>query len=144
MPKIYRVMKKDQDDKPVVDTSGKGLGVRTTPVNGISDVDLDEAGRVLRNAKGMSVVPNWRDLPIYLIPKRFDREGKFPGARCPHDVYCFSMGEGPFADGPLADGLDLKSDGAKHGLVVPRELVPLDRYQADLAATRDLWKRDED
>ena len=63
MPKIYRVMKKDDDDKPVVDATGKGLGVRGVPVNNMVDVDLDREGKVILNDKGMSVAAAWRDLP---------------------------------------------------------------------------------
>ena len=89
------------------------------------------------NGKGMSVAPAWRDLPFFLIPKRLKH--KFPGARGSSDLYCFTLGEGPFTDGSVADGLDLKIDSPTHGLVVPRISVPLDQYQRDLADTRDRW-----
>ena len=55
MPRIYRSMRIAGDGKPLVDTTGKGLGVRGTPVNGVVDVDLDHEGKVILNAKGMSV-----------------------------------------------------------------------------------------
>ena len=38
MPKIYRAMRKADDGKPLVDATGKGLGVRGEPVNGVVDV----------------------------------------------------------------------------------------------------------
>jgi hypothetical protein len=142
MPKIYRVMRKAADDKPVVDASGKGLGVRGLPVNGIVDVDRDENDRIILNGKGMSVSPSWRDLPYFLIPRRLKE--KFPGARGAPDLFCFRMGEGAFQDGFVAEGLDLKTDSPKHGNVVPAQLVPLDQYQADLANTRASWALDGD
>ena len=70
--------------------------------------------------------------------------GKVPDAIGSPQLRCFTMGGGPFQDGPVADGLDLKRDTAKHGVIVPRSFAPLDRFQADLAATRDLWSIEED
>jgi hypothetical protein len=133
-------MRRD-DGKPTVDATGKGLGVRGIPVNGVIDVDLDEDGNVILNAKGMSVAPAWRDLPYFLIPKRL--KAIFPAARGSSELYCFTTGEGNFADGPIADGLDLKTDSPKHGVVVPRASVPLDQFQSDLAKTRASWVIDE-
>ena len=141
MPKLYRSMRKGDDQKPLVDATGKGLGVRGEPVNGVIDVDLDLDGTVILNSKGMSVAPNWRDLPYFLISKRLGDQ--FPGARGAKDIWCFTMGEGSFSEGPVADGLDLKIDTPKHGVVAPRSSVLLDQYQADLASTRDYWTIDE-
>ncbi len=140
MAKIYRSMKKANDGKPVVDDSGKGLGVRGVPVNGKIDVDLDQDGNVVLNDKGMSVAPAWRLLPYYLVPMHL--AGKFPGARG-KNLHCFTMGDGPFEDGPVAEGLDLKRDRPEHGNVVPRASVRLDQFQTDLANTRDRWVEDE-
>jgi hypothetical protein len=145
MPKIYRSMKKDDDGRPVVDASGKGLGVRGIPVNNVVDVDLDGDGKVILNDKGMSVVPTWRDLPYFLLPESLRK--KFPDAkkaRGNSNLHCFTMGDGSFVEGRVADGLDLKPDSPKHGVVVPRTSVLLDRYQADLANTRDRWTIVED
>jgi hypothetical protein len=138
MPKTYRSMKKDEDGKPVVEPSAKGLGVRVAVE---ADVDLDAGGYVLLNGRGMSVAPAWRDLPPHRISKRL--RDKFPNARGPLDMHCFCMGGGPFSDGPVTDALELRVDRPDHGVVAPREFVPIDRYQADLAATRDLWTPDE-
>jgi hypothetical protein len=140
MPKLFRTMKKDGDGKPVVDATGKGLGVRGVPVNTVVDVDLDEEGRVILNDKGMSVAPDWRVLPYFLIPETLRH--KLPEARRARgnsDLHCFTMGEGSFIKGPVAEGLDLKPDSPNHGVVVPRISVLLDEYQTDLANTRDLW-----
>jgi hypothetical protein len=141
MPKIYRSMRKKDDGKPLVDPTGKGLGVRGQPVNGVVDVDLDQDGKVILNSKGMSVAPSWRDLPYFLISKRL--KDRFPGARGATDIWCFTMGEGPFAESPVTDGLDLKIDTPKYGVVAPRSSVSLDQYQARLANTRDYWTIDE-
>ena len=141
MPKIYRSMRKADDGKPIVDATGKGLGVRGEPVNGVIDVDIGQRGEVILNGKGMSVAPSWRDLPIFIISKRL--KDKVPGARGAPGLYCFTLREGPFTDGPVADGLDLKIDAPKHGLVVRRVAISLDQYQRDLANTRELWIVDE-
>ncbi len=141
MPKIYRSMKKAEDGKPVVDASGKGLGVRGAPVNGVADVDLDDQDRVVLNGKGMSVAPAWRSLPYFLIPERL--KDKVPRARGANRLCCFATGEGPFAAGPVSDALELLVDKPTHGIVAPRGLAPLDHYQASLAATRDSWTEDE-
>jgi len=53
------------------------------------------------------------------------------------------MGEGPFADGPIATGLSLRLDPARHGLVEPTEEAAVQAFQDALAATRDQWTIDE-
>lgn len=141
MPKIYRSMRKADDGRPKVDGTGKGLGVRGEPVNGVVDVDIDEGGNVILNGKGMSVAPSWRDLPYFLISRRLKHQ--FPAARGSADLYCFTMGEGVFADGPIAAGLELKTDSTSHGVVIPRDSVQLTQYQSDLANTLDHWIIDE-
>ena len=50
MPKIYRAMKKDDDDKPYIEQSANGLGVRPN-----HDIDVDVNGNAIANKKGMSV-----------------------------------------------------------------------------------------
>jgi hypothetical protein len=141
MPKIYRSMKKGEDDKPVVEDSAKGLGVRGTPVHGVVDVDLDREDRVILNGKGMSVAPAWRALPPHRISARL--RDRSPAAIGSSDVYCFTMGDGSFENGPVSDGLDLLRDSATHGVVAPRQSVSLAEYQAALADTRERWVLDE-
>ncbi|HZZ18664.1 MAG TPA: hypothetical protein VFE25_04810, partial [Opitutaceae bacterium] len=94
-------MKKAEDDKPVVDATGKGLGVRGVPVNGVTDVDLDDQGNVVLNGKGMSVAPALGKLLPHLIPRRLRH--KFPKAAGSPSLYCFTMGEGTFSNGPITD-----------------------------------------
>ena len=69
MARIVRPMLKDADGLPFVATTGRCLGVRPTGKN--ADVDLnppgDVNGEVLSNAKGLSVVADWRKLPDWVV-----------------------------------------------------------------------------
>lgn len=142
MPKIFRAMKKADDEKPVAGATSSSLGVRIPGGSQKADIDVDEKGLVILNSKGMSVSPGLRDLPSFCIPERL--RDKFPDATGSNKSFCFSMGEGPFVNGPLTVDLDFVVDTAKHGLVTPRVAVTLTQLQADLASTRDLWTIDED
>ena len=142
MPKIFRAMRKADDEKPVVGASSSGLGVRIPGEGQRADVDLDENGLVMLNSKGMSVSPQWRDLPRSRIPARL--KDKFPDAIGSNKSFCFTMGEGPFENSPLTTDLDFIVDTAKHGLVAPHVAVTLAQFQESLANTRDLWIIDED
>jgi len=134
-------MKKAINDKPIVDATGKGLGVRVEPVNGVVDIDVDDEGMVLLNGKGMSVAPAWRDLPIHLISKRL--RGIFPAARGGTGLYCFSSGEGDFATGEVSDSLTLIVDQPSHGVVAPSTEMSIAQYQNALSTTQDNWNLDE-
>jgi hypothetical protein len=136
MPLIHRVMKKDEDDLPVVEQSANGLGVRPG-----TDVDVDAQSNAIANGKGMSVSPSWRDLPVSRIPQRL--RGKVRGARGPNNRFCFRAGNGLFQPGAFATGLDLVPDSPRHGCIAPAQTVPLTQYQNDLAATRPDWQIDE-
>jgi hypothetical protein len=136
IPKVYRTMKRDDDGYPTVEPTAKGLGVRT----GI-DIDVDQAGNVVLNDKGMSVAPGWRMLLPYRIPKRLRH--LHPPARGADDVHCFVMGTGAFQRGTVAQGLELIPDSPTHGIVAPTKVVPLAEYEADLEATRTSWQVDE-
>ena len=134
MPRVYRIMKKDQDGLPNV--SPRGLGVRP----GV-DIDLDLQGNAIVNGKGMSVAPAWREINVLRIPKRL--RGKISGAKGSNNTYCFRFGDGPFLQGAFAAGLTLEPDSPKHGNVAPEKMVPIGVYEADLAATRSDWIEDE-
>jgi hypothetical protein len=136
MPLVYRVMKKDEDDRPTVEQSASGLGVRPG-----TDVDLDPQCNVIANGKGMSVSPAWREMPLLRIPKRL--RDKVRGARGPNNRFCFQTGAGPFQAGEFAAGLELVPDSPRHGCIAPAQNIPLSRYQGDLAATRSDWQIDE-
>ena len=64
MPRMFRIMKKDAGDKPILGQTATTLGIRPGEVN------LDALGNVILNDKGMSVNPEWRVASIGLIPKR--------------------------------------------------------------------------
>jgi hypothetical protein len=136
MPLVYRVMKKNEDDLPVIEQSASGLGIRPE-----TDVDLDSRANVIANGKGMSVAPSWRDLPVFRIPKRL--RDKAQGARGSDNGYRFRAGAGLFEPGPFAAGLELVPDSPRHGCIAPAQTVSLAQYQNDLAASRADWQIDE-
>jgi len=131
----------DPDGLPLVGTRSKCLGVREPP-GPWADVDLDAAGHVELNGRGLSVSKDWRSLPGHLIPEHLD-DG-FNGASG-KGMRVFVHGTGPFDEGPVATGLQLKHKrwSREVGLVVPDTSVPLPHYQQDLAATRGQWVIDE-
>jgi hypothetical protein len=61
------------------------------------------------------------------------------------EVYVHGNGTGPFAEGPVATGLEMvfKRGSVQAGLVRPVTTVSLTQYQADLLATRAHWVVDE-
>jgi hypothetical protein len=137
MPLIYRAMFSD-GGKPRISPS-KGLGVRVPP-----DPNADivvQSGTVQPATGGMSVAPEWRALPFFLVPKRLI--SLYPGARGSDSLCCWRMGTGPFQDDPLAERLRLRVDGSDHGLVEPDQPMPLVEYQNALKATQDQWRVDE-
>jgi hypothetical protein len=69
LPRIFRIMKKDADGKPTIGQTATTMGIRP------GEVDLDAQGVVILNDKGMSVNPEWRMAPIFLIPKRLGTGG---------------------------------------------------------------------
>jgi hypothetical protein len=136
--RIVRPMKKDPADpgRPLVGVQSKCLGVRTT--GNWADIDIDGSGCAVANRKGMSVSANWRTLPPHLIPEELD-DGEIGASGKGMEV--FVLGTGPFADSPVAAGLELclKEGRNDAGHVCPVATVLLAQYQADLAATRPDW-----
>lgn len=135
-------MRRADDNRPVVGSNSKELGVRVPP-NPNADVDLDDSGRVILNGKGMSVAENWRHLPPHLIPMRLRSE--LPGAAGSDRLSCFIHGSGPFKEGPINDrlALVLKAHDMRAGNVVPSRLDELQSFQDELAATRSEWSIEE-
>jgi len=133
MPRVYRIMKKDDDERPTL--GPRSLGVRS------SEVDVDGANHVQVNGKGMSVSPRWRDISITRIPRRL--RDKVRGALGSNNSFCFRFGSGPFMKGPFALGLTLEPDSPHHGTIAPVAAVPFETYQIDLEATRPDWHIDE-
>ena len=143
MPTVFRSMKTAADGLPVVGDQSKELGVRVPP-NPCPDVDVDPSTNlILLNGSGMSVAENWRLLLPHLIPKRLS--GIIADAKGRGNLKCYRLGDGPFAPGPLASGLELvlKASDAGKGNVVPDTAVTVSQFQVDLAATRNQWVVDE-
>ncbi len=136
VPQVFRAMRKDDDGFPTLQQSASALGVRP----GV-DLEFNPQGNVLVNGKGMSVNPAWRVISILRIPRRL--RNIMPGARGPNNTFCFRTGTGSFQQGDFAAGLTLEPDSAMHGNIAPAQVVPLDQYETDLAATRLDWQVDE-
>ena len=130
MPQVFRPMKRDEDGLPRVNNTATGLGVREPP----KDINVDTAGNVEMNGRGMSVRPTFDDIPLEFIPKRLSKEGLGENA-----LRVFRYGEGQFKDGPFAAALNLLQNKPNHGNVVPAALVSLEQFRLDLAATRPGW-----
>ena len=132
MPKVFRVMKRDEDGLPLVAPKSNGLGVRP----GI-DIDVDHENNAIPNDKGMSVSPSWKGvIPARRIPKRLGGQGS-------NGTAVFAFGSGPFQQAMIADGLEPLPDSPNHGVIRPTSIVPLAMYESDLAATRADWRIDE-
>jgi hypothetical protein len=124
---MFRVMRKDADNKP---TTGQGfcqLGVRP------NEIDTDDEGNAIQNEKGMSVSPAWRVISIFIGT----------GGRGKDNGFCFRRGVAPFQRGPCGHGLELVPDSPNHGVVRPAQLVPAATFLKDLANTREEWEIDE-
>jgi hypothetical protein len=136
MSRIYRSMKRDADDKPVVADNAAGLGIRP------SDIPVDPEGWVEPGTGGLSVAPHWRDLPVELIPKRL--ADKLPGALGRNSMACFAFGEGPFENTSLTPGLSLRIDTEIHGLVEPRIKMQFEEFRKSIKGTREKWTISEE
>jgi hypothetical protein len=139
MPLIYRVMTVD-GKRPLVADTARGLGVRIGGGTN-TDIPVSSNGDVTPNTGGMSVAPSWRDLPLHRIPHRL-RTVVHSAAGNDKDA-CWRMGEGPFVEASVADGLMLRPDRKAHGNVEPIESMSLVRYRGLIAATREMWEVDE-
>lgn len=126
--------------RPLVADTARGLGVRVGGGTN-TDIPVDPHGGVAPNTGGMSVSPNWRSLPIHRIPRRL-RDIVLSATGSNEDA-CWCMGEGPFVEDKVANGLILRPGRQAHGHVEPSELMSLDHYRGLLAATRENWKIDE-
>ena len=89
----------------------------------------------------MSVVPDWRGLRAYQIPSRLRH--LVPRANGKNTLACWRLGETQFARGVIAGGLQLRIDAPQHGMIEPIDVVTIETFQADLAATRERWVIDE-
>ena len=141
MPLIYRAMLAD-GDSPLVGATNKTLGVRFPPEKH-SDIPVEPDGSVGPGTGGLSLAPAWRVLPHFLIPRRLRHLNR--NAAGNNSLHRWCMGEGPFADGPIAEPIRLRVDprNASHGFVEPAAQMRKEDFQAAIAATKDLWRIDE-
>ncbi len=138
--RIVRPMKKDPNDqtRPLVGPRFCCLGVRLHEVT--LDPAGDPTGNVLADGRGMSVSADWRNLAPVLIPEELEDDTN--GARGKGmAVFVHGQGTGPFAEGPVAAGLEMlfKPGKTDSGNVCPVADVLLSQFQADLAATAPDW-----
>jgi hypothetical protein len=140
MPLAFRAMLRD-GDKPKTGPTKKTLGVKGGN-DRFDDIAPDANGNVHPGTGGMSVAPNWRNLPEHRIPKRLRH--LYPRASGSDDYACWRMGTGAFESGPIAEKLNLAVDKPKHGMLQPAGVMTLAEFQAVLAATQDLWSLDEE
>lgn len=136
MSGVYRSMFAD-GRKPLVGDGSKMLGVRG---NG-HDIPISAEDMVLPNTGGLSIAPEWRDLPYFLIPRRL--QDSVPEARGNNKLTCFRLSDLPFKAAEITDKLALRPDTAKHGTIEPRHEMKLDVLQSALSDTRNLWEIDE-
>ena len=140
MLKVFRSMLAD-GGKPNVGSESKMLGVRVAS-NPQADIPVDGNGDVHPATGGMSVAPDWRKLPSFLIPKRL--KPLIPDACGSNNLVFWSMGDGPFEENDLTDKLRFRpdpDDPANHGFVEPNALMIIDHFQKALAETRDQWQK---
>ena len=130
-----------EEIKPKVGPSKKTLGVQVG-MNPNDDVSPDADGNVAPGRGGMSVAPTWRALPPHRIPSRL--RAKCPKALGNDSYVCWRMGSGPFESARFISCLQLRIDSVVHGTVEPDRMMPLERFQAALAATREEWIVDEE
>src|SRR5437016_5108433 len=104
MPLVWRGMRM-ADGRPELGRGGNLLGVR------MDDLPENE-GNVQPGTGGMSVSASPECLPAHRLPRRLFREypERFPEARGPDILHCWSIGEGAFVAGPLADRLAFRPD----------------------------------
>jgi hypothetical protein len=136
MSGIYRSMI-DEGGKPVIGDKARMLGVRT---NG-TDIPIDGDGSVQPGTGGLSVSPNWQDLPLFLIPRRLQSIVK--DARGNNRLACFRLSDFSFAAAQIDEQLWMRPDSVNHGIIEPTYKMKFDDYQRALAATRDSWAIDE-
>ena len=134
MARVFRTMLAD-GHRPRVGDGDDMLGVRT----GI-DVKPDNAGNVAPG-KGMSVGRAWHELPFKRIPRRLEDKmpNGFPIPMGSNETCIWQMGDGPFADGDLENGLRLRVTQPKHAQIEPGAVMPLVELQKRLAGTVDAW-----
>ncbi len=146
MPLIWRGMRMT-DERPEVGQGANSLGVRIGA--GAHDDIREEDGQVQPNTGGMSVSPSLETMTPLRIPRRLREKfpERFPFAKGSNQLHYWSMGEGAFVAGPVAEKLVLRADTGvpvKHAVVEPEQMMPVADYEAAIAATQNQWRRWEE
>lgn len=149
IPKIYRTMEVDANNRPRVGRNMRNmLGIRIPP-HPNPDIIPDPHGNVSPapqggRLQGMSVSRSLRELPGFLIPRRLRTALGIPKASGQNTAAIWSMGVGPYIDSPISTSLQLRTTHASaHGLVEPSGSVTLALYEQAIEETRDQWQIDE-
>ncbi len=135
MVKVFRIMTPD-GDKPLVGDTARSLGVRTP-----ADITPSADGIVKPGSGGMSVAPCLNSLPFERVPRRLRHLVR--GAKGKDVDFCWSIGDKGFEDCRFTDCLSLRCTSPSHGLVEPSEIMKVEEFKVELAATRDKWAKDE-
>jgi hypothetical protein len=128
---VYRSMRADSDELPVVGRASWALGVR---IEGLKrDVHVGEDGLVRPLGGGMSVgLGEWHSMPQGLIPVELG------GTNPRNTMFSLEMEA-------LPTELTIRQSGANkaHHVIEPRRKMPIQHYEDLLAETRDRWVRVE-
>jgi len=134
---------KENAGKPAIGSAARMLGVREPPGRH-ADVQVGADGRVVVGRAGISVSASIATMPTHLIPDHLRRGHRaLRGARALPPLRVWRLADAAFADGPVADKLDLLIDSPTHGVIRPDGPTGLFDYQAAIAATQPLWVIDE-
>jgi hypothetical protein len=127
MPLVFRSMKQDADGFPVMESNGRGLGIRPgIDVSATQDYDPVPSGE-----GGISISPgDPLHLPRHRRPAALQGTGKDP-------VWVLDSAD---LDPELCFRPD-PTNSARHGFLEPAHLLTLVEYQQAIARTRTLWKR---
>lgn len=132
MPKMFRVMRKGGDGRPLTGAGATRLGVRKG-----TDIDALPDGSVEPATGGMSVRPSLEAIPFHFVPKRLQL--LVPGARGNNNDVVWTHGDGPFVAGRVGEELVLRPDAQDHGCVEPASQMPFEDYERAIIATQDDW-----
>lgn len=129
--RLYRAMKRANDQKPLLGRTARTLGVRVQPHGevsgeGAADVYPDCAGYI-SPGRGMSVAmddPSY--LPRHRKPRSLGGEGRDPVFALRTDL--------------ITGALSLFEDAPPHAVIEPSERCRLTSYETALAHTRDSWE----
>ncbi len=126
--KVLRAMKADEDGKPAIGRTARTLGVRTG--GGTQDIAMAASGYVLPETGGVSVSPPPPEsLPEHRRPGEYGGIGRDPVWELDTDELPPELAYRPDPGQPY-----------RHGFIEPAAPMPLERYEAHLHATRDLWQ----